>query len=105
MPHNVVLQLVELPTLNASIKHKIEAPRASTMIVHAPKVNDEVTHLQLIGCINHVYIPTQHGHTKNNNGFDNGLKDHHYTFGSQRHVNIYKHQFHRLTFRTLFQIL
>jgi hypothetical protein len=49
---NVVSQQMELPTLNTSIKYQIEAPHASTMVVHAPIINDEVTHVQLKGSTN-----------------------------------------------------
>jgi hypothetical protein len=40
---------VELPTLNTSIKHQVEAPHASTMVVHVPTINDEIMHVQLKG--------------------------------------------------------
>jgi len=43
---------VEFPTLNSSIKCQVETPHASTMVVHALIVDDEITHLQSIGSIN-----------------------------------------------------
>jgi hypothetical protein len=49
MPLNIVSEQVEFPTLNTSIKHQIEAPHASSKVVHAAIINDEVTHVQLKG--------------------------------------------------------
>jgi hypothetical protein len=43
---------MEFPTLNSPIKHQVEAPHASTMVVHAPIVDNEITHLQSISSIN-----------------------------------------------------
>ncbi len=45
MPPNNVLQQVEFPTLNTSIEQQIEARHASTTVVHAPTIDDEVTHM------------------------------------------------------------
>lgn len=43
------------PPLNTSIEQQVEAPHASTTIVHAPMVDDEIICLQSISSIDHVF--------------------------------------------------